>query len=134
VQRLAWLSNEIVGVGNDILSYGKDHTEDQINLLSTLMRERGLRGEDALDQLLRMHDDALEEFDRLAPSLESCAPETGVDLARWLQDVRYASLGFSLWEAQAPRYSAYKMVAGGKVLEPRFTFHSPRPARAPGAL
>jgi hypothetical protein len=132
VRRLEWLANEIVGLGNDILSFGKDYVEDQINLITTLMAERGISVDDALEHLVHMHDEALIEYDRLADSLcDGSAPaawpgELAPIIERWLSDVRYASLGFSLWESQAPRYTAYKVVADGRVIEPHFSFFPPR--------
>jgi hypothetical protein len=122
VRRLKDLSNLLVGLGNDILSFAKDRAQRQPNLVSTLMEERGLSVEDAMETLIRMHDEAILEFDQLAGSLGSGAPREDRLIQRWLQDVRYASLGFSLWEAQAPRYTAYKVVAGGRVIEPTFAF------------
>ncbi len=118
VARLKVLANEIVGIGNDILSFGKDHAERHLNLASTLMREEGISIDAAMERLVRMHDAALEEYDALADVLDPTreAPLLG----RWLQDVRYASLGFSVWEAQAPRYTAHKIVHHGRLIEPRF--------------
>jgi hypothetical protein len=131
VLRLKMLANEIVGLGNDILSFGKDHVEDQLNLATTLMHERGLSVDAALEHLVRMHDEALEEYDRLAEALGAFPADTAPFIARWLDDVRYASLGFSLWESQAPRYTAYKVVSRGQVIEPRFSFFPPRQSEPP---
>jgi hypothetical protein len=137
VRRLKWLANEIVGLGNDILSFGKDYVEDQINLVTTLMSERGLTVDDALEHLVHMHDEALIEYDRLADSLVAEPADWPGELTpiieRWLSDVRYASLGFSLWESQAPRYTAYKVVARGRVIEPRFSFFPPRRGDPPSS-
>jgi hypothetical protein len=125
VLRLKVLANKIVGLGNDILSFGKDYTENQINLTTTLMRERGLTVDAALEHLVRMHDDALDEYDTLADAVGFFSTEADPFIARWLQDVRYAALGFSLWESQAPRYTAYKVVAAGRLIEPGFSFFPP---------
>jgi hypothetical protein len=137
VRRLKWLANEIVGLGNDILSFGKDYVEDQINLVTTLMSERGLTVDDALEHLVHLHDQALIEYDRRADSLLAeqgpWPRELGPIIERWLMDVRYASLGFSLWESQAPRYTAYKVVARGRVIEPRFSFFPPRRGDPPSS-
>jgi Terpene synthase family 2, C-terminal metal binding len=124
VRRLKVLSNEIVGLGNDLLGFGKDLVERHLNLVSTLMAERSLSVEDALSALVQRHDEALAEYDRLAASLESGFPRSNSLIQRWLQDVRYASLGFSRWEAQAPRYTAHKVVVQGRVIEPTFAFTS----------
>lgn len=133
VARLTTLANEIVGLGNDILSFAKDCSERQLNLASTLMHEHGLLVDEALECLVRMHDDALDEYDRLADSLEGWCAGAAPVIARWLQDVRHASLGFSLWESQAPRYTAYKVVAQGRLVEPRFSFFPPRCSEPPSS-
>jgi len=122
VLRMKVLANEIVGLGNDILSCGKDCAEGQLNLVTTLMHERGISAASALETLIQMHDEALQEYDLLATSIGSWSLEADPYIARWIQDVRYASLGFTLWEAQAPRYTAHKLVIGGEVVEPSFLF------------
>ena len=127
VLRLKTLANQIVGLGNDILSFGKDHAERHINLASTLMHERGVSIDTAMEHLVRMHDAALEEYDVLADSLDAPSREDGPLVVRWLQDVRYASLGFSLWEAQAPRYTAHKVLHRDRLIEPRFPSAFPGP-------
>jgi len=123
VLRLKLLANELVGIGNDVLSFGKEYSECQLNLVMTLMHERGLSVEDAIERLLRMHDDAVEEYDRIADDIIRSSTQASEQIARWLQNVRFASIGFSRWEAQAPRYTAYKVVSrGGVVIEPDFRF------------
>jgi len=131
VVRLKALANKIVGLGNDILSFGKDYREDQINLVTTLMRERDLSIDASLERLVRMHDEALEEYDAIADGIEASRLVDFPLVSRWLQDVRYASLGFSLWESQAPRYTAFKVVHHGLLLEPRFPTLPPS-TRRPG--
>jgi hypothetical protein len=122
VRRLKRLANKLVGLGNDIFSFAKDQAQQQPNLVSTLMEERGMSVEDAIKALIRGHDEAVIEFDQLAGSLGSGSQQTDRLIQRWLRDVRYAALGFSLWEAQAPRYTAYKVVAGERAIEPTFAF------------
>ncbi|MCY1074407.1 terpene synthase family protein [Archangium lansingense] len=121
VRRLNLLANELVGVGNDIFSFAKDQAQRQPNLVSTLMAERGLSVEEAIQVLIRRHDEAIIEFDQLARLLGSGA-RTDLRIHRWLRDVRYATLGFSLWEAQAPRYTSYKVVVRERAIEPMFAF------------
>jgi hypothetical protein len=117
VLRMKVLAGAVVGLGNDILSLGKDLVEGQPNLVSTLMHEEGLAGPEAIERLIRMHDRALLEFDVLAAGLAGWGADVDPLVARWVQDVRCASLGFSLWEAQAPRYTAHKIVCDGVVIE-----------------
>ena len=118
-RRLQYLAGKIVGIGNDVLSMGKDVAEGQINLVTTLMRERDVSMEQALATLIEMHDEAIVEFDQLAPEFAAWAVELQPRIDVWLQDLRYASLGFTLWESQAPRYAAYKLLSGNRVIEPR---------------
>ena len=131
VQRIEQLAGQIVGIGNDLLSLGKDCAEEQCNLVTTLMRERQVSIGTAIEMLVHMHDAALEEFDRLGDTLPEALGGASPYLARWLQDLRYAALGFSLWESQSPRYTAHKIVAGGHVLEPKFSFFPPRNVAPP---
>lgn len=131
-RRLKWLSSQIVGIGNDVFSFGKDAAEDQPNLVTTLMREAGVGADEALERLIAAHDGALHEFDRLASSLPSWGPAVDAVIDRWLADVRYASLGFTLWESQAPRYTAHKVVVDGRVVEPGICFVPRSPVREVG--
>jgi hypothetical protein len=121
-ERLAWLSSKIVGLGNDIFSFGKDAAEDQPNLVTTLMLRTGVPADTALEQLIRMHDAAIEEYDRVALTMPAWGKEVDAVIERWVRDLRYASLGFTLWEAQAPRYTAHKVVVDGIVIEPDLSF------------
>ena len=122
VRRLVHLSNELVALGNELLGLGKDLAGGQLNLVTTLMAEHGLPLEDAFEALVRRHDVAIAEYDALALSIGLGEFQGEPLVQRWLRDVRYASLGFTLWEAQAPRYAAHKVVVRGRVIEPAFDF------------
>lgn len=122
VQMLQYLASKIVGLGNDILSFAKDCAEGQLNLASTLMHETSVSVHDALAVLVRLHDEALVQYDHLAAQIGSSASKIYPGSERWIQDLRIASLGFSLWEAQAPRYTAHQIVIGGQVVVPRFSY------------
>jgi hypothetical protein len=129
VRRIERLVSQIVGLGNDLLGLGKDGAEDRCNLVTTLMRQDGVSIDTAIERLVRMHDESLEELDRLADSLLAGPSGTSPYLARWLQDLRYAALGFSLWGSQAPSGAAHEVVVAGQVIEPGFSFLPPeRPA------
>jgi len=121
-RRLKKLSNKIVGLGNDILSFGKDLAEKQINLISTFMSETGASAGAAIEQVMAMHDAAVAEYDRVASQVGSWGGEADPYVARWIQDIRYASVGFSLWESQAPRYLAWRIAIDGRVIAPEFEF------------
>ncbi len=122
VRRMKRLANLLVGLGNDIFSWGKDISERQINLVTTLMEQRGWSAQRALAHVISLHDRAIEEFDVLAEILTDAGDEYDGVVRRWIEDVRFASVGFTRWEAQAPRYCAHKVVVAGRVLEPVLTF------------
>lgn len=126
VRRLKRLANLLVGLGNDIFSLPKDLIAGQLNLVPTLMRERGLTADAALEAVVRMHEEAIDEYDRLAASLQLDDRDLRDLVSRWAQDVRYASVGFTVWESQAPRYATHKLIVDGQVLEPRIVFGSSR--------
>lgn len=126
-RRLKVLASQIIGVGNDILSFGKDHAQHRLNLVSILMHENGLPVDAAMGELVQMHNDTVSEYDCVASELPRWSSSADYYVRRWLKDVRYASLGFSLWAAGAPRYTAYKVLANGKIIEPTFSYlASPR--------
>ncbi|MBL8957223.1 MAG: hypothetical protein JNK82_40995, partial [Myxococcaceae bacterium] len=121
-RRLKKLANKIVGLGNDILSFGKDLAEKQINLVSTYIAETGASPADAFAQVMAMHDASVAEYDRVAAQVGSWGAGADPWVRRWVQDIRYASLGFSLWESQAPRYLAWRIAIDGRVITPEFEF------------
>ncbi|MBI5495396.1 MAG: hypothetical protein HY904_10260 [Deltaproteobacteria bacterium] len=134
VQRMTVLANQIVGLGNDLFSCAKDVATGQLNLVTTVMQERGLTPAAALETIIQLHDESLQEYDQLAETLGTWSPEADPYIARWVQDVRYASLGFTLWEAQAPRYAAHRLVVDGAVVAPSFLFVPALASAAPGPV
>jgi len=122
VRRMKRLANLLVGLGNDLFSWGKDVSEHQINLVTTLVEQRGWSPQRALAHVISLHDRAVEEFDVLAEILTDMGDEFDGVVRRWIEDVRFASIGFTRWEAQAPRYVAHKVVVGNRVLEPVLSF------------
>jgi hypothetical protein len=127
-RRLKLLASQIVGLGNDIISFGKDHAQRRTNLVTILMHENSIPVETAMADLIQMHNDTVNEYDCVAAELPRWTPATDYYVRRWLKDLRYACLGFSLWAAGAPRYTAYKVLSNGKIIEPTFSYLA-----APGA-
>jgi hypothetical protein len=84
-------------------------------VISTLKEERGSSIVGAFEHWIATCNAALEQFDALALPLST----QSVGVERWIESVRFASLGFTIWEAQAPRYTAYKVVSDGMVVEPK---------------
>jgi hypothetical protein len=124
VRAMKTLSNKIVGLGNDIFSAGKDYASGYINVFFTLMNELSIPMTEACVRVVKMHNDAMVEYDALASSLPSFGPRWDPLIAQWVQSLRYCSLGFSLWESGAPRYAKYKLVVNGKVFEPTFAYYN----------
>jgi hypothetical protein len=125
VRGMKTLANKIVGLGNDIFSAGKDYASGYINVLFTLRSELSISMTDALARVIRMHNDAMAAYDRLAGSLPSYGSRWSPLIAQWVQSLRYSSLGFSLWESGAPRYARFKMVVNDRVVEPSFAYYHP---------
>jgi len=130
---LKTLSGKIVGFGNDIWSLGKDWASGYVNVILALREEHGLTMLEAVRRIIREHDEAIAEFDRLARTLPSFGAAWDPHIATWVQDLRHASLGFTLWESRAPRYAAFKMLVNGTPIDPSFivpTSLAPRAAAA----
>lgn len=124
VRKIKKLSDKIVGIGNDLLSLGKDLASDYANIVVALADEMAVSLREAIRCVVRMHDEALLEFDRLAASLPSFGSVHDDAIAVWLGDLRYACIGFTLWEARAPRYAKCRVLLNGAHIEPCFSFYS----------
>lgn len=125
IQTLQDLASRIVGLANDLFSFAKDYQSGQLNLVSTLMRESSLSVDDALAVLVRQHDDAVARYDELAAKVAPWAAAGYPASERWIRELRSASLGFGVWESQAPRYMAHQVVSDGRVLRPSFRYIEP---------
>ena len=71
---------------------------------------------------LPIHDaahvrNAIARFDALASTVGEWGAEENGFISRWIEDIRYASLGFTRWEAQSPRYRAHRVIVDGRALE-----------------
>lgn len=126
VRSLKTLSGKIVGLGNDLISLGKDLASGYVNVILAFAEENRLSLSEAIGGVASMHDEALLEFDRLVSSLPSFGPTYDEAVAFWCRDLRHACLGFTLWEARAPRYTAFKLFVNGSAVEPRFVFQAQR--------
>ncbi len=125
VHKIKMLASKIVGLGNDLLSLGKDMTSNYVNVVLVLQDELTISLRDALRAVVQMHEEALAEFDRSAISLPSFGAQYDEAIDDWLRDLRKASVGFTVWEARAPRYAAFKVVVDGAVVDPYLVFHTP---------
>jgi hypothetical protein len=123
VRQLKWLASLLVSIGNDVFSLGKDIHERQINLVTTLMDDEGIHLDLAVKKILSLHDAAIVIYDHLAAQLLNEHPTDRARIETWLQDIRYACIGFTRWESKARRYTAYKTIIDDHVIEPYLDLH-----------
>jgi hypothetical protein len=122
VQRMKTLSNVIVGLGNDIFSFAKDYAEKFVNTIAILAAEESIPVTVAFAKIIGLHNATMREFDELERRLPSWGPEWDPAVKQWAQQLRYCSLGFSVWESQAPRYTKMKILVGDRILEPAIVY------------
>jgi hypothetical protein len=122
VRRIKIIAGKIVGLGNDMFSLAKDCSNDYINVISALRRERSISTVDALRTVAEMHNGALIEYDILARSLPTFGPAYDPLVAKWLKWLRHSCIGFSVWESVAPRYSELKLLVNGRMVEISFVY------------
>jgi len=118
VKRLKSLSGLLVALGNEVFSFAKDLEEQQPNLALNLVLSSGYSAADAVARLITMHDEGVAEFDRVAANIVESEPFAEL----WIRDLRFATLGFTIWESEAPRYSSHKVLHGDRVIEPTLSF------------
>jgi hypothetical protein len=124
VRRIKTLANKIVGLGNDIFSFGKDYSSDYINVISALRKERSISTLDAIGKVVDLHNEALLEYDYLASTLPSLGPAGDAMVAKWLQWLRHSCIGFSVWESVAPRYADFRLLVNGMKVETSFMYYA----------
>lgn len=134
VRRMKTLANKIVGLGNDLFSFGKDYASDYINVISAMRRERSISTLEAIEEVVDMHNDALLEFDVLAASLPSLGAAGDAMVARWLAWLRHSCIGFGVWESVAPRYAEFRLLVNGRRVETAFVYYADESHRPASAL
>jgi len=120
VRELKTLAGKIVGLGNDIFSLGKDWTSGYVNVAFAYRDERGCTMREAIFAVVREHNEAVRDFDRVARLLPSFGRAWDEPIAEWLRLLRYSCFGFTVWESRAPRYAALKMLIDGALVAPVF--------------
>lgn len=122
VRRMKTLSSMIVGLGNELFSLAKDQANGQINVIAVLAAKVAVPLLDAVAGMIRLHNATVLEYDHLEQQLPRWGAAWDPLIKEWVQNLRYCSLGFTVWESQAPRYNKQKLVVGGRVLEPTFVY------------
>ena len=125
VHKIKNLANKIVGLGNDLLSLGKDMASNYVNVVLVLRDELVISLREAVRVVVHLHEESLLEFDRLATSLPSFGHQYDAAIQASLDDLRQACVGFTMWEARAPRYAAFKVFVDGAVVEPTIVLLCP---------
>ncbi|KAK0622812.1 terpenoid synthase [Immersiella caudata] len=71
IQRMTDLCTDMVSIGNDLYSYDKEQSRDDAdhNLVTVVMKEKGLSLQETYDWIGRYHDDVADEFLRLYKDL-----------------------------------------------------------------
>lgn len=125
VHQIKMLAGKIVGLGNDLSSLGKDMASNYVNVILVLKDELVISLREAVRVVVHLHEEALLEFDRLAASLPSFGHRVDAAIQVWLGDLRQNCVGFTMWEARAPRYAAFKVFVDGAVVEPHIVLQAP---------
>ena len=117
------VAGEIVGLGNDIWSLGKDYALGYINVILALKEELGVSLFEAFCRVIAAHNDSVAELDALASGLPSFGSGYDAWVAKWLTDLRHCCVGFELWESVAPRYREHTLLVNGAPLTPTIVYY-----------
>ncbi|WP_437939207.1 terpene synthase family protein [Sorangium sp. So ce341] len=109
-------ASRLVGLGNDLGGLAKDLRDGWLNLVLVLVERSRVALPQAFEAVVRIHNDEVRAFDRLAAALPSFGPGLDVLVRGWVQAVRHNVYGFALWESLAERYQRYKALAGDQAL------------------
>lgn len=106
----------LVGLANDLCGLAKDLREDWLNLVRILRKRAHITLPQAFEEVVRIHNDEVRAFDRLASALPSFGPGLDVLVRGWVQAARHNVYGFALWGSVAERYQRYKVLVGDQAL------------------
>lgn len=123
VVELTRLASRLISYGNDLGGFAKDHRDGWPNLVTGFKAETGSTTAQTFRALVDMHNAEVDAFDEVAKKLPSWGAEVDVQVAGWLQAIRYSVAGFTLWESTAQRYQQYKPVVDEGVLAAPLTFY-----------
>ncbi|MEV4599231.1 hypothetical protein AB0K15_17685 [Amycolatopsis sp. NPDC049253] len=112
----AWVYAEafslIICAENDLVSYHKEAvagTSDRQNFVDIVMAERGCAVEEAVAEVVLLHDRTMRLYLTLRTQIEALA---GTELRRWLSTSDAWLRGQHEWSLEARRYTGHNSAAG----------------------
>lgn len=97
----------IIACANDLYSYDKERRAgDPNNLVTVLVQHEGMTLEQALDEVVRVHDEEVVVLESLAAGALRRFPQHHVAVAGWIEDVRAWIVGALEWTERAARYAS----------------------------
>ncbi|WP_223537967.1 terpene synthase family protein [Pseudomonas sp. GL-B-16] len=98
--QICFIVNDIVGVPKDI-----SNDQKKSNLVIYYMNANNVSLLDAYHKILRVHDDAVNAYDKLVASVLRSFPSfKQAELSYFFDSLRYMETGFGIWQAECIRY------------------------------
>ncbi|KAI0058755.1 terpenoid synthase [Artomyces pyxidatus] len=106
IQRLCLLACNSIVLTNDVCSYNIEQSagHEGHNILTVVMRQKGLDMEASLDWVTQYHSDCLAEFLELRRNLPSFGPELDDTVAEYVDGVAQWVRGGDCWSFESRRY------------------------------
>ncbi len=125
---LRFVASRIIAYANDIYSYEKERRAgDPNNLVHVLVHHDRMTVADALEEVLRSHDEELLAFDALAGDLLARHPDDHRAVTDWIGDLRQWIAGALEWTMRSARYESGREL----VLTARSAMPTPVSVRRP---
>lgn len=107
------LINDLVGVPKDIR-----HQQHASNLVLFHQQIHHCSLETSCLEILKIHDTAVDDFDRLAVKLlQQSPPGFNERIAAFLEQLRYMDTGFGFWHRDCIRYQRWLAVTGNQAMK-----------------
>ncbi|KAF5374219.1 hypothetical protein D9758_004664 [Tetrapyrgos nigripes] len=104
IRAMSDATNDLMTWPNDICSFNKEQADgDYQNLVFVVMEEKDLDLQDAIDYVIQMLNDRVDDYRALKKSLPSFGPCVDAELARYLRALEHFVQGTVVWY-YSPRY------------------------------
>lgn len=119
IRNLEDWADDLVSWANDILSFAAEYGRgDTSNIVISVMHEKGLGVQDAMDYVGKMFTTVVEDFLAARASLPAWGPEIDRNVALYIQGLEYWVIGSTEWCFWTKRYFNDGMqVRNSRVLE-----------------